>query len=282
MKKVFLALVIVAVMGMALLVGRNFFVLPKVPSGRFQITASFYPLYFFATEIAGDRADVYNLTPGGAEPHDFELKAGDRAKVEDSRLLIINGGKFEPWGDQIVASLHGSRTRALIVGDGNIDPHIWLSPRLAKAEATKILGALSEVDPSNAGYYSERFNLLSHRFDDLDVEYRAGLTNCEKKDIITAHSAFGRLALEYGFSQIGISGISPDEEPSPQKLGEITDLARQKQIKYIFFESLVSPKLAETIAGEVGAETLVLNPLEGISDEEAARGEDYFSVMRKN
>ena len=262
--------------------GRDFFVTKKADSGRLQVTASFYPLYFFAKEITGDKADVYNLTPAGAEPHDYELTAGDRARIEDSELLILNGGKLEPWGDRVRTALTGSRTRVVAVGGNGADPHVWLDPRLAKIQARSILEALVAVDPTAEELFQNNFNLLEGKMDALDREYRATLTNCEKKDIITTHAAFGYLADEYGLNQIGISGLSPDEEPSSGRLVEIAEFVRKNNIKYIFFETLVSPKLAETIAHEVGAETLQLNPLEGISDADARNGKNYFTEMEKN
>lgn len=116
----------------------------------------------------------------------------------------------------------------------------------------------------------------------LDKDYRSGLSKCNKKDIITSHAAFGYLAKEYGFNQLAIAGLSPDEEPTLQTLKNISDFAKKNNVQYIFFESLVSPKLSETIANEVGAKTLVLNPLEGLSIQDIAEGKNYFTEMRSN
>ena len=82
--------------------------------------------------------------------------------------------------------------------------------------------------------------------------------------------------------QDAITGLSPDSEPSLQQLTQLADFARQQQIKYIFFEQLVSPKLAQTLAQEVGAQTLVLNPLESLTPSELQSGQDYFSIMQQN
>jgi len=271
--------------------------LPKqtqMNQGRLQIMTSFYPLYFFTSQIVGDKAVVYNITPAGAEPHDYEPTATDMARLEDSQLLILNGNKLEPWSDNIQAVLKDTSTDVIVVGedmanqtifeDNNTirDPHVWLDPILAKKEITIIYKKLSEIDPNNSSYYAANTKLLQNKLDSLDSQYRIGLKNCEKKDIITSHAAFGYLASEYGLRQVAISGLSPDEEPSSKQLTEVANFAKKNNIKYIFFESLVSPKLSGTIAQEIGAKTLVLNPIEGLTPTEIANGKTYFTEMEKN
>jgi zinc transport system substrate-binding protein len=123
---------------------------------------------------------------------------------------------------------------------------------------------------------------LESDLDQLNAEYKAGLSSCQKKDFVTSHAAFGYLAATYGINQIAISGVSPDEEPSSQKLAEVANLVKQKDIKIIFFESLVSPKLSETIASETGAKTMVLDPIEGITSNDLKVGHTYLTVMRDN
>lgn len=284
----------VLVVAAGLILAANFLIPRRPASDLLQITTSFYPLYFFASEIAGNKAVVYNITPSGAEPHDYDPTTQDIARIEDSRLLILNGGKLEVWGDKVKDSLKGTKTVVITVGDKfanqtltengkvTLDPHVWLDPALAKKEITMIAQSLSEIDPANASYFEINAKTLQSKIDALDEKFHAGLANCGKKDIITTHAAFGYLAREYGFNQISISGLSPDEEPSVQKLASLADFARKDNVKYIFFESLVSPKLAETVANEVGARTLVLNPIEGLTDAEAKAGSNYLIEMEKN
>lgn len=261
---------------------------------KIQVTTSFYPLYFFTQRIADDKAAVYNITPAGAEPHEYAPTAREMVRIEDSQLLILNGGNLEAWAADITENLRNKEVRVLSVGESLMDqemveegesmrdPHVWLDPLLAKQEVRLIAQGLSQADPANANFYSSRGQQLEQELDALHGEYLAGLTNCAQKNIITAHAAFGYLVRAYGITQLSITGISPEEEPSVQKLAEIADFAREHQVRYIFFESLVSPKLSQTIAQEVGAQTLVLNPIEGLSDEEIRQGHDYFSVMREN
>ena len=259
---------------------------------RPTVVASFYPLYFLASTIGGERATVINLTPAGAEPHDYELTAQDIAKIETSRLLIINGGGLEAWGQKIKDNI-SARTKIIVASDGltdqtladaknQPDPHIWLDPTLAQKIADKIALGLIETDPQNQDYYQANAAMLKSKLADLDNAYRVELSNCENKDIITAHAAFAYLARAYGLRQVAITGLAPEAEASPRQMVEISKFARDKKINYIFFESLVSPKLAQTIAAEIGAQTLVLNPLEGLNEDNLAAGKDYFSEMKNN
>jgi len=263
-------------------------------NNKLQVTTSFYPLYFFTSQIAGDRAVVYNVTPAGAEPHDYEPTPQDIARIEDSKLLVLNGGKFEAWGDKMKDSLNGQSTIVITVGEALVnpevsgdnslihDPHVWLDPILAKREAETIAQELEQIDPDNASYYDGNLRELESKLDDLDAKFQQGLSSCQKKDIITSHAAFAYLAREYGLRQVAISGFSPDEEPSAQQLVKVADFAKSNNVDYIFFESLVSPKLSETIAREAGVKTMVLNPLEGLTDAEIAQGKNYFTEMENN
>lgn len=255
-------------------------------STKLQVTTSFYPLYFFTTQIAGDNADVYNITPAGAEPHDYDPTTQDLARIEDSRLLVLNGDKLEAWGDRMTTTLRDSSTIVITVGDSlataTNDPHVWLDPVLAKQEAAAIAQGLEQVDPSNTSTYQSNLQKLNQKFDQLNQNFITGLSNCAKTDIITSHSAFGYLAKQYQLNQISIAGLSPDAEPSAQQLADVADFAKQNNVTTIFFESLVSPKLSETIANEVGAQTMVLNPIEGLTDTDIAAGKTYFTEMEAN
>ena len=257
-------------------------------SQKLQITASFYPYYFFASEIGGDKVQVTNITPAGAEPHDYEPSSGDIVQIENSKLLILNG-VVEPWGESIQTNLKGKNTKVLVAGQGlftgkitdengvySTDPHVWVSIRLAEKQVTVILNEIIRIDPANTNYYKENANKLLGDLDNLDQDYKKGLSSCQKKDIVTSHAAFGYLAADYGLTQIPIAGLSPDTEPSLEQLAGITNFVKKNNIKYIFFESLVSPKLAQTIAGATGAKTLVLIRLEGLTPEALSQGAKLF------
>jgi zinc transport system substrate-binding protein len=273
-----------------------------------QVAASFYPLYFFSSEISKGRGEVFNITPAGVEPHDYDPTPQDIVKLQESSMVVVNGAGFEPWLDRLKEELkdktviYTSEGIELVQGveeheeedheeeeapepeeEGeHLDPHVWLSPRLAKFQVDKILQGYVQIDPGNKALYEKNAQGLKQKLDELDSKFRSGLSSCSQRDFVTSHAAFGYLAKEYGLNQVAISGISPDEEPSPAQLAEVTDFARENNVKYIFFETLLSPKLSETIAREVGAQTLVLDPVEGLSDDDIKQGKNYFTVMENN
>jgi zinc transport system substrate-binding protein len=290
MKKLIAAVILIAIVGLGFLVIQR--TGPKI-STKLQVATSFYPLYYFTTQIAGDKTDVINITPSGAEPHDYDPSAGDIAKIEKGNLLILNGG-VEAWGNKIKDNLKGTNVQVVVSGQGlltqhveengqkQIDPHVWLDPVLAKEEAHAIAEALVKIDPANMSYYRQNENALDTKLDALDVAYKTGLSSCQEKDIITSHAAFGYLASRYGFTQVTVTGLSPDAEPSVQQLADVVAFAKLHNVKYIFFESLVSPKLSDTVATEVGAKTLVLDPIEGVSGDDMKAGKNYYTIMQDN
>jgi len=263
-------------------------------ANKLLVTTSFYPLYFFAAQIGGAKAEVINITPTGLEPHDYEPTARDLVLIENSRLLILNGQGLEAWGNNLEQNLDSRRTTVVKVGEGlsdreltssgknQLDPHVWLSPPKAEKLVTKILQGFSQVDPTNTNYYETNAAELQSKLRKLDQDYQQGLSQCANKNIITSHAAFAYLAAAYGLNQVSIAGLSPEAEPSPRQLADLAALAKNQKIKYIFFESLASPKLAETLANEVGAQTLVLNPLEGLNNEDLQNGQNYFTIMQTN
>jgi zinc transport system substrate-binding protein len=250
---------------------------------RVAVVTSFYPLYYLAGEIGKEKVEVKNLTPAGVEPHDYEPTARNMVDIQQSKLLVLNGGSLEVWGKKIKEDLKNvlviEAGKDLFVGN---DSHVWLSPRLAKKEAGNILAGLILVDPKNENYYTQNADILNQKLDKLQTDYVRGLADCKRREMVTSHAAFGYLTREFGLTQMAIAGLSPDEEPSTKQMTEVVKYAKERDIKYIFFESLVSPKLAETIAEEIGAKTLVLDPIEGISDNNLTQGKNYLSIMEEN
>jgi len=245
--------------------------------GRRTIVAAFYPLAFVAQQLGGKKVDVKNLTPPGAEPHDIELTPRDVGELQQADVVLYLSHGFQPAVEQAVAGAHGKKIDALAgidlrrgVGDeaGKSDPHVWLDPALFSRLARRIGGEL--------GYVRQGDN-LARRVLALDRRYRAGLAHCARKDFVTSHAAFGYLAARYYLHQVPITGIDPESEPSPQHLRALIQLVRREHVTTVFFERLVSPRLAETVARDAGAKAAVLDPIEGITG-----GNDYFSVMRQN
>ncbi|MEA4901377.1 metal ABC transporter substrate-binding protein [Desulfitobacterium sp.] len=262
---------------------------------KLTVYTSVYPMYDFTQKIAGDKIILKNLVPAGTEPHEWEPTPSDIADLEKADVLIYNGAGMEPWLDKVLNSINPEKLKTVEASkevkllnntDGaknkGTDPHVWLDPMSAKVEMGAIKDALVSIDPANKDYYEKNYEDNAAQLDQLDQEYKSAVAQFSKKDIVVAHQAFSYLCNAYGLNQVAIEGISADSEPSPARMAEIVEFAREKQLKYIFFEELVSPKVAQTIAQETGAATAVLNPFEGSTDSGQQAGKDYFSVMRDN
>jgi zinc transport system substrate-binding protein len=244
---------------------------------QIEVVAAFYPLAFAAQ---GPGVDVHNLTPTGAEPHDIELTPKEVAELQRADVVLYLSHGFQPAVEKAIEGASGKRVDVLAgvklrsgVGDekGTADPHVWLDPVLYARIVRRIGHALGR--PRDA---------LAARALALDRAYRTGLASCARREFVTSHAAFGYLAARYGLKQIPITGIDPESEPSPKRLADLAKLVRREHITTVFFERLVSPKIAETLAREAGAKTAVLDPIEGLTSDEARRGETYLSLMRRN
>lgn len=260
---------------------------PPSPEGSaIPVAATFYPWAYFLQQVGADRVRVTSVVPNGVEPHDFEPGPGDIAAIRSARLLVSNGAGLDEWAGKAANGASDPSPIHIRVSDatgpGTQDPHFWLDPIRVQAVVTRMEQALADFDPAHAVEYRRNAESVRGRLSALDAAYRSGLADCRLHEAVTSHAAFGYLAERYGFTQVPVAGVSPENEPSIVRLREITDLVRSKGIKVIFFETLVSPKLAETLAGETGATPAVFNPLEGLTEEEQAQGKDYFTVMREN
>ncbi|MGX1830270.1 metal ABC transporter substrate-binding protein [Paenibacillus taichungensis] len=308
---------------------------PETEEAKLNVEVSFYPMYEFTKNVAGDLANVHTLVPAGMEPHDWEPTPQDIASIEKADVLVYNGAGMESWVDQVTDSLsnskliqveashgidllegsegdehdheHGDTTDTHDHADeattkehdhdhdaeaeeghthdhdhGGLDPHVWLSPALAVKEVRNIEAGLAQAAPEHAEQFKQNADAYIAKLEALDQDFKAAVADGKRKDFITQHAAFGYLAQEYGLQQVPIAGLSPEQEPSAAQMASVIDFAKEHQVKTIFFETLVSSKVSETIANEVGAKTAVLNPIEGLTEEEIAAGMDYIGVMRQN
>lgn len=251
---------------------------------RLQVVAGFYPVAEAVTRVGGDVAQVENLTPPGVEPHDLELTSRHVDKVEDADLVLYLGGGFQPALAKVAERRDDGSIDLFDVVDleNDDDPHFWLDPRLMARAVDAVANALAGAAPEHA----EAFEANAARYKDelrqLDQELEQGLADCDRKEIVTSHAAFSYLADRYGLSQLPIAGLSPEVEPDADRLAALTDAIDAKGITTVFFEDIVSPRAAETLAREAGVKTAVLSPLEGLSEEQLDAGKDYVAVMRDN
>lgn len=263
---------------------------PAAPPAKPLVVATIYPLWEFARQVAGDRADVVSLVPAGVEPHDWEPAPRDVSQVRRAAVFVHTGTNLDKWAEKLLADLPGRHgvvvnTRGGLSGltvGGITDPHVWLDPTLARVQVQAIAGGLEQADPAGRTVYAENAKAFIAQLDALDVDFAAGLADCARREVVTSHAAFAYLARRYRLTQVPVMGISPEAEPSPADLAAIVRTARRLKVTHVFYETLVSPRLAETLSREIGATPLPLNPIEGVSATEAAAGTGYLELMRAN
>lgn len=256
---------------------------PKAADGRLTVVASFYPLYDFVKQVGGSKVSVSNITPAGSEPHEFEPSAKALANAHAAKVFVYDGGTLEPWVDGFLADYKNVKIKAAdgIVLQAN-DPHFWLDPILATHVVDTIRDGLTIADPANAGLYAQNAEDYKVRLHLLASNFEQGLAQCQLRIIVTSHAAFGYLAKRYNLDVRPIAGMSPEEEPSAAKLAELSTLVKSKGITYVFFESLVPSRLADTIAAETGAKTLVFDPIEGVATDRQKQGQNYITIQEQN
>ncbi|HXG06358.1 MAG TPA: zinc ABC transporter substrate-binding protein [Nitrososphaera sp.] len=267
---------------------------------KIKVVVSFFPLYDFARQVGGDRAEVTYMVPAGVEPHDWEPTIRQILDAQSADLFIFNGAGLERWAQDIEARFIVDTSSGLELLDGGeeeeehegeekgeehgaFDPHIWLDPVLAKQQVAKIRDGFVEVDPENAQYYNDNAARLMAELDGLDASIRAGLSDCEKQDFIAFHNAFSYFAKRYGLTQHTVHMGLPEGDVPPQRLQQVVDLANELNLDTIYSEELVDPRLAQIIASEIpNGKVLVLSPIEGLEEEELQAGLGYIDKMEQN
>jgi zinc transport system substrate-binding protein len=252
-----------------------------------DVAAAFYPLQYVVEQVGGSAVSVTSLTNAGAEPHDVELTPQDLVVLSDADLTVYLSG-FQPALDEAVSEraddevLDVSDDAGLTLSDdeGATDPHFWLDPMRLADVADAVAAQLADSAPEHADEFEENAAALRDEFVALDREFAAGLKTCDSRLLVTSHAAFGYLANAYTLDQVGLTGLTPETEPAPSDLAEVTDIVRDNDVQTIFYETLVSPDVAETVAAATGASTAVLDPIEGLTDGSA--GDDYLAVMQSN
>lgn len=248
---------------------------------QISIVATIYPLAWMASDL-DPSAIVTTIVGAGLEPHDFSPTINDVKSMQNADLLIVNGGVDE-WAFDVVADRKNSTISVIKALDlaSTEDPHVWLDPMLMQEIIEDIGARLENIDPSNAVAIRENVLKKVAILQGIDDEYRVGLSLCATPEIISSHDAFGFLAKRYGFTVYGIAGFSPENEPSPSKLVELTDLIRSHHITTVFFEELASDAFSKTLADETGIKIDVLDAIESLASKESERLE-YPGIMEKN
>jgi zinc transport system substrate-binding protein len=262
---------------------------PGAAPAKPQVVATVYPLWEFSRQVAGARADAVALVPPGVEPHDWEPSPRDVALVQRASVFVHSGTGLDAWSQKLLAGgasrsvvVDASRGLDLIRSGGVTDPHVWLDPTLARAQVQAIEAGLAQADPAGRETYAANARAYLARLDALDRAFGTGLRDGARRDVVTAHAAFGYLARRYRLTQLAVTGLSPEGEPNPADMAALVKRARELKVTHVFFEPLVSPRIAETLGREIGAQPLTLNPVEGLTASDREAGLGYIELMQAN
>jgi zinc transport system substrate-binding protein len=271
----------------------------KAGSPTIKVVTTLFPLYDFAKNIGKTRVEVSLLLPPGVEAHSFEPKPSDLVRINEADVFIYTGKFMEPWAEDIVKSVSNknliivdaSQGTKMIPGvfhdadepSGSLDPHIWLDFDNAKIMVGNILYALETKDPANIDSYKHNSDDYLKKLTDLDSGFRTALAPCKGKEIVYGgHYAFGYLAHRYALKYLAAQGFSPDAEPTAKDLSMLVEQIRKDNIKYVFFEELTSPKIAETIANETNTKLLLLNAAHNVTNDQFVQGTSFLDIMKTN
>ena len=277
---------------------------PVSAAGKKKVMTTFYPVYYLAQRIAGDKAEVSMLLEGNQDAHDYEMSARDAAKVQTSDLFIYQDDEMEHFVEDLTKLLDTDKTKVqkttegieLLKGDADhedheegeeghhheFDPHTWMDPMTYAKQAENVKKALVALDPENASTYEANAASLTEDLKKLDQEFKEGTAKLSDKNFVVQHAAFGYLAHAYGLEQHAITGISSTAEPSAAALAKMQEFVKEHKTKVIFVDPSLDDSIAKTVASATGAELRPLRTLETVSAEEIAAGADYFSLMREN
>jgi zinc transport system substrate-binding protein len=266
-------------------------------SHKIKVITTLFPLYDFAKYVGGDKVEVMLLLPPGVEAHSFEPKPSDIVKINEADLFVYTGKFMEPWAADVVKSVSNknlivvdtSKGTKMIPGvfhdadepAGSLDPHIWLDFDNAKIMVTNIMLALQTKDASDKDFYKTNADKYNKKLTDMDMAYSTALAPCRGKKIIYGgHYAFGYLARRYDLKYLAAQGVSPDAEPTPKDLARLVNQIRKDNIKYVFYEELTSPKIAETIANETNAKMLLLNAAHNLTKDQLEHGITFLDILK--
>lgn len=287
---------ILVVFLLAFFIGEMVIVENKTPTQKPYIAVTSFALYDISNHVAGGKVDIKKLVPFGVEMHTYMPSAKTMSELSNAELFIFSGLGIEPWikkeyPNQLDMSrfvnlqeVHGEKCAE----DGHhhhhdedeADPHYWLDIDNMILMTEAITLNLSKIFPEYKSLFDQNAKTYILELKNLDKEYVNAVHSCKHKEIVVNHNAFGYLGKRYGFSSHSVTGLSPDEQVSAKKMREITDLVKDEDIKVVFFESFVSPEVAQTISNETGAKVESLQPLANVNRDEEAKG--YIELMRDN
>lgn len=298
MKKILFSIEVVVIIGLGIFTVANSTQKLKKDSKRLTVVTTLFPLYDFVKIIGQDKVEVSLLLPPGVEAHSFEPKPSDIVRINKSDLFIYTGKFMEPWAEDIIKGVTNKKVVSVNSSTGidlmkltegmpdeahGFDPHIWLDFENNKIMLDNIVKAFTEKDPANTDFYQKNVTGYKNKLDELDNQYKSALTNCESKEIVYGgHYAFGYLVKRYNLKYLAAQGLAPDSEPTANNLMKLVEQVKKNNIKYVFYEKMTSPKIAETIAHETNAKMLLLNAAHNVTREDIDTNVSFFSIMKEN
>ncbi|MGH8997977.1 MAG: metal ABC transporter substrate-binding protein, partial [Acidimicrobiia bacterium] len=257
----------------------------EAASEAVTVLSAFYPIHEVVTRVGGDRVQAVNLTPAGTEPHDMELAPDDVEGVQNADAVFYLGQGFMPALDRALRRADGEAIDLLEGlplhksahdhdhdhghGDGeSLDPHVWLDPTLMARMAIQVEETLSRLDPDGETEYAKRQAEYGDELEALDRDYEDTLVDCQRNVFLTSHEAFGYLARRYQLEEQAVSGLSPGTEPDPNRIAQLADVIADLRVPVVFAETLLPKDLAEALAREASVRVEVLNPIEGLTEDE--------------
>jgi zinc transport system substrate-binding protein len=296
MKKIILGLIIIVILvfgiyGISNMVGDQ-----ENNSQKIAVVTTLFPYYDFARIIGGDRVDVSLLLPPGVEAHAFEPKPSDIFKINKADVFVYTGDFMELWAEDILAGINNKKITIVRTGDAvdllrggdeglgsGVDPHIWLDFSNSEKIVDDILLSLIQKDAQNSGFYRQNADKLKKELESLDKDFEIGLLNCRTRTLVYGgHYAFGYLIRKYSLDYLAAQGLAPDSEPTAQDLARLITELKNNAIKYVFYEELSSPKIAQTISDETGAQLLLLNAAHNITKDDLISGVSFIDIMKEN
>lgn len=287
---------------------------------KLKVYTTIYPFQYFTERIGGEYTLVENIVPPGTDAHTVEIKMKEMMQIAEGDAFIYSGIGLEPFASAVIDAVKDEKVQVVKAtenvdfidakedlhtgeedvarneqnnevkedgqdehgGETDVDPHVWLDPSRSITIAENIKNALVQLDPESKDAFEKNFSVLKKDLEALDTDFKEMAANARNKTFIVSHSAYGYWEDTYGLKQIGISGLSPTDEPSQSELVEIIDLVKENELKHIFFEPNLTNKVAEMVQNETGTETLMLYNLESLTKKDIESGEDYFSIMKSN
>lgn len=271
---------------------------------KLNVVTTFYPIYEFASQVAGENADVTVLLQAGQETHNYEPSPKDMAAIYDADVFIYSSEYMETWVPTVLNNLTESDVRIIEAAQGipfyeekesdeeehshqerhhhAVDPHVWLDPNYASQMVQTISEGLQAQDEEHAENYKKNAEAYQENLQQLDKEFQNAFSEARNRTFVVQHAAFGYLARRYDLKEVSLSSLTSEQEISPAVLAEMGEFIHKNHIQTIYYQDSSSSKAAETLADETDTNLEILHSIEGVTKADQKKGINYLSLMRSN